>query len=48
MNYLTTWDRAFIQKFYNRELERAGEAPASCDADINKAIVLQHLASPAT
>ncbi len=40
-------DREKIQHFYNRELGQAGEAPRYCEAWINKAIVLQHLHSPA-
>jgi len=40
-------DRAKIQEFYNRELGQWGEAPIFCEPWINKAIVLQHLQSPA-
>jgi len=40
-------DRKFIQRFYNTELGQPGDAPLHCEARINKAIVLQHLASPA-
>ena len=40
-------DRNKIQKFYNEELGQWGEAPNYCDAWINKAIVQQHLHSPA-
>ncbi|MDD5139957.1 MAG: 4-alpha-glucanotransferase [Verrucomicrobiales bacterium] len=40
-------DRNLAQKFYHQELKQAGAAPVHCDAEINKAIVLQHLASPA-
>ncbi len=40
-------DKERIQHFYNRELGQAGEAPHYCEAWINKAIVLQHLYSPA-
>jgi 4-alpha-glucanotransferase len=40
-------DRVKIQKFYNQELGQWGEAPQFCEPWINKAIVLQHLRSPA-
>ncbi len=40
-------DRDGIQQFYNQELGQWGEAPFFCEAWINKAIVLQHLFSPA-
>jgi len=40
-------DRQAIQQFYNTELGQWGEAPFYCEAWINKAIVLQHLYSPA-
>ncbi|MDF2192666.1 4-alpha-glucanotransferase [Paraflavitalea sp. CAU 1676] len=40
-------DREKIQRFYNNELQQWGDAPFFCDAWINKAIVLQHLQSPA-
>ena len=40
-------DRTITQTFYNQELGRAGEAPRKCDPWINKAIVQQHLSSPA-
>ncbi|OYY16677.1 MAG: 4-alpha-glucanotransferase, partial [Sphingobacteriia bacterium 35-40-8] len=40
-------DRDAIQQFYNKELGQWGEAPFFCEAWINKAIVLQHLYSPA-
>jgi len=40
-------DRAKTQKFFNEELGQWGEAPYFCDAWINKAIVQQHLHSPA-
>jgi 4-alpha-glucanotransferase len=40
-------DRAAIQEFYNKELGQWGEAPFFCEAWINKAIVMQHLYSPA-
>ncbi|MCW3086827.1 MAG: 4-alpha-glucanotransferase [Sediminibacterium sp.] len=40
-------DRERIQRFYNHELGQSGEAPYHCEAWINKAIVIQHLYSPA-
>jgi 4-alpha-glucanotransferase len=40
-------DRERIQRFYNNELGQWGEAPVFCEAWINKAIVVQHLHSPA-
>jgi 4-alpha-glucanotransferase len=40
-------DRAQTQKFFNQELGQWGEAPIFCEPWINKAIVLQHLHSPA-
>lgn len=40
-------DRSQTQRFFNKELGQWGEAPAYCEAWINKAIVLQHLYSPA-
>lgn len=40
-------DKQAIQRFYNNDLGQWGEAPAFCDAWINKAIVVQHLYSPA-
>jgi 4-alpha-glucanotransferase len=40
-------DRTRTQKFYNNELGQAGKAPPECEAWINKAIILQHLDSPA-
>ncbi len=40
-------DRELIQKFFNKELGQWGEAPVFCEPWINKAIVLQHLHSPA-
>ncbi len=40
-------DRERIQHFYNHELGQWGEAPVHCEAWINKAIVIQHLYSPA-
>ncbi|HYE55393.1 MAG TPA: 4-alpha-glucanotransferase [Chitinophagaceae bacterium] len=40
-------DRTRTQQFYNQELGQWGDAPYFCEAWINKAIVLQHLHSPA-
>jgi 4-alpha-glucanotransferase len=40
-------DRTKTQQFYNNELGQWGQAPATCEAWINKAIILQHLHSPA-
>lgn len=40
-------DRDRIQHFYNHDLGQWGDAPAYCEAWINKAIVVQHLYSPA-
>jgi len=40
-------DKAGIQQFYNHQLGQWGTAPFYCEAWINKAIVLQHLYSPA-
>jgi len=40
-------DRALTQRFFNHELGQWGEAPLFCEPWINKAVVLQHLHSPA-
>jgi 4-alpha-glucanotransferase len=40
-------DRERIQHFYNNELGQPGEAPVYCEPWINRAILLQHLQSPA-
>jgi 4-alpha-glucanotransferase len=40
-------NRESTQRFYNKELGQWGEAPLYCEDWINKAIVLQHLYSPA-
>jgi 4-alpha-glucanotransferase len=40
-------DRDLTQHFFNRELGQWGEAPKFCEPWINKAVVLQHLHSPA-
>ena len=42
-----TEDRVLTQKFFNRELGLAGEAPPEASAEIVEAVVRQHLASPA-
>lgn len=39
--------RTLTQNFYNTELGQSGEAPYFCEPWINRAIVLQHLYSPA-
>jgi 4-alpha-glucanotransferase len=40
-------DEVKTQRFFNQELGQWGEAPRFCEPWINKAIVLQHLHSPA-
>lgn len=40
-------NRSNTQKFFNTELKQHGEAPYFCEPWINKAIVMQHLQSPA-
>lgn len=40
-------DRTKTQRFYNNILGQWGEAPPTCEPWINKAIVIQHLQSPA-
>ena len=40
-------DKERIQHFYNNDLGQWGNAPQYCEAWINKAIVIQHLYSPA-
>jgi len=40
-------DRNMTQQFYNHELGQWGIAPEECEAWTNKAIVMQHLYSPA-
>ncbi|NCI46009.1 4-alpha-glucanotransferase [Sediminibacterium sp. WSJ-3] len=42
-----TEDRERTQHFYNQQLGQPGEAPQDCEAWINKAILVQHLYSPA-
>jgi 4-alpha-glucanotransferase len=40
-------DRELTQKFFNRELGLSGVAPRACSPELNRAVVRQHLASPA-
>ena len=40
-------DKSLTQQFYNTGLGQTGEAPRFCEPWINRAIVLQHLYSPA-
>ncbi len=40
-------DAKLTQKFYNQELGQPGDAPRQCEVWVNRAIVDQHLASPA-
>ncbi|HVM86716.1 MAG TPA: 4-alpha-glucanotransferase [Puia sp.] len=40
-------DRSKTQRFYNSELGQWGDAPYFCEPWINKAVVIQHLFSPA-
>ena len=40
-------DRVLIQRFFNQELGQWGEAPYFCEPWVSKAIILQHLHSPA-
>jgi 4-alpha-glucanotransferase len=40
-------DKSLTQKIFNRELGLPGNAPEHCSTAINRAIVRQHLASPA-
>lgn len=50
MSPLRSWweeNKEITQKFYNNILGQHGEAPASCEPWISKAIILQHLYSPA-
>jgi len=50
MSTIRAWweeDHNKTQKFYNQVLEEQGEAPFFCDPWINRAIVMQHLYSPA-
>ena len=50
MSTVRSWweeDRTNTQKFYNNELRQPGDAPYYCEPWISKAIILQHLQSPA-
>ena len=50
MSTIRSWweeDPERSQHFFNNILEQHGEAPQTCEAWINRAIVLQHLYSPA-
>jgi 4-alpha-glucanotransferase len=50
MSTVRSWweeDRTNTQKFYNNELRQPGDAPYYCEPWISKAIILQHLYSPA-
>lgn len=40
-------DRKITQRFFNQELGQAGTAPVTCEPWINKAIIVQHVYSPA-
>jgi 4-alpha-glucanotransferase len=40
-------DRSVLQSFYNNELGLPGQAPEDCEPWVNRAIVRQHLDSPA-
>ena len=50
MSTIRSWweeNRQITQDFFNKELGQWGDAPETCEAWINKAIVIQHLYSPA-
>ena len=50
MSTIRSWweeNRETTQKFFNFELGQWGDAPKTCEGWINKAIVIQHLYSPA-
>jgi len=50
MSTVRSWweeDRSNTQQFYNNELRQPGDAPYYCEPWISKAIILQHLYSPA-
>jgi 4-alpha-glucanotransferase len=50
MSTIRAWwdeDRVKTQRFYNSVLAEQGDAPLHCDAWITRAIVMQHLYSPA-
>lgn len=50
MSPIRSWweeNREITQKFYNNVLGQTGEAPQTCEPWISKAVILQHLYSPA-
>lgn len=50
MSTIRSWweeNRSVTQKFFNTELAQWGDAPKTCEGWINKAIIIQHLYSPA-
>jgi 4-alpha-glucanotransferase len=50
MSPIRSWweeNKQVTQKFFNTVLGQSGEAPATCEPWISKAIILQHLYSPA-
>lgn len=50
MSTIREWwqeDRKVTQRFFNAEFRYAGDAPVSCESWISRAIIEQHLASPA-
>ncbi len=50
MSTIRSWweeDLSITQKFFNHELGQMGEAPQICESGISKAIIKQHLLSPA-
>lgn len=50
MSPVRSWweeDREVTEKFFNTVMGQHGEAPRTCEAWISKAIILQHLYSPA-
>lgn len=50
MSTIRSWweeNRELTQRFFNNELGQIGEAPATCESWIARAIILQHLYSPA-
>lgn len=50
MSTIRSWweeNREVTQQFFNNELGQWGDAPVSCEDWINKAIIIQHLYSPA-
>jgi 4-alpha-glucanotransferase len=50
MSTIRSWweeDREITQRFFNIQLGQEGDAPETCEAWVNKAIIIQHLYSPA-